>query len=246
MLTVLSIPVLGTVLGASMVFFMKKKMNEKFMKALLGFASGVMVAASMFSLLIPALSDPLSNVYVITIGFLSVSVFVLLIDTFTPHIHAGGNKKEGVSLNVSKTLMMFLALAIHNIPEGFATGIVFTNTGELNASLPLIIGIAIQNFPEGAIISLPLYDQGNSKLKSFLVGAASGLVEPIAAVLAFVMAGIFTSILPFTLAFAAGAMLYVVVEELIPESQSGEHSNVGSVSFTLGFVVMMLLDVLLG
>lgn len=253
---VLLVPLLGTTLGAAMVFLMRNEMNARLEKALLGFAAGVMIAASVWSLLIPSI-DMAAEQGVIPwvpalVGFLLGIVFLLLIDTLTPHLHLASDKPEGVKSGFSKTTMMLLAVTIHNIPEGMAVGVAFAgavmgNTGiTMAGALALAVGIAIQNFPEGAIISLPLRSEGNKRGKSFALGVLSGAVEPVGAILAIALASIVTPILPYMLAFAAGAMIYVVVEELIPEMSQGEHSDVGTIFFAVGFSVMMMLDVALG
>lgn len=252
----LLIPFLGTVLGAGMVIFMKDKMDQRVEKALLGFASGVMIAASIWSLLLPSI-DMSEQQGVIgwipaAVGFMLGILFLLLLDTVVPHLHLETDKPEGMPASLKKTTMLVLAVTLHNIPEGMAVGVVFAgvlagNTGiSLAGAFALSIGIAIQNFPEGAIISMPLKSEGLSKTKAFLDGAASGVVEPIAALLTILLTGLITSVLPYLLSFAAGAMIYVVVEELIPESQAGEHSNIGTIGVSIGFVLMMILDVALG
>lgn len=253
---VLLVPLLGTTLGAAMVFLMRNEMNARLEKALLGFAAGVMIAASVWSLLIPSI-DMAAEQGVIPwvpalVGFLLGIVFLLLIDTLTPHLHLASDKPEGVKSGFSKTTMMLLAVTIHNIPEGMAVGVAFAGAVIGNAgitmagALALAVGIAIQNFPEGAIISLPLRSEGNKRGKSFALGVLSGAVEPVGAILAIALASIVTPILPYMLAFAAGAMIYVVVEELIPEASEGEHSNLGTIAFAIGFALMMMLDVALG
>lgn len=252
----LLIPFLGTVLGSGMVIFMKDKMDQRVEKALLGFASGVMIAASIWSLLLPSI-DMSEQQGVIgwipaAVGFMLGILFLLLLDTVVPHLHLETDKPEGMPVSLKKTTMLVLAVTLHNIPEGMAVGVVFAgvlagNTGiSLAGAFALSIGIAIQNFPEGAIISMPLKSEGLSKTKAFLDGAASGVVEPIAALLTILLTGLITSVLPYLLSFAAGAMIYVVVEELIPESQAGEHSNIGTIGVSIGFVLMMILDVALG
>lgn len=252
----LLIPFLGTVLGSGMVIFMKDKMDQRVEKALLGFASGVMIAASIWSLLLPSI-DMSEQQGVIgwipaAVGFMLGILFLLLLDTVVPHLHLETDQPEGMPASLKKTTMLVLAVTLHNIPEGMAVGVVFAgvlagNTGiSLAGAFALSIGIAIQNFPEGAIISMPLKSEGLSKTKAFLDGAASGVVEPIAALLTILLTGLITSVLPYLLSFAAGAMIYVVVEELIPESQAGEHSNIGTIGVSIGFVLMMILDVALG
>lgn len=239
-----------------MVFLMKNKINNKVQKLLLGFASGVMIAASIWSLLIPSIdmAEEQGTIGWIpaSVGFLLGIIFLLVLDTIIPHLHLDSNKPEGMKAKLKKTTMMVLAVTLHNIPEGMAVGVVFAgaitgNTGiTMAGAFTLAIGIAIQNFPEGAIISMPLKSEGMSKTKAFLFGTLSGIVEPIAAIVTILFTNTVVSILPYLLAFAAGAMIYVVVEELIPESQSGEHSNIGTIGVAIGFVIMMVLDVALG
>ena len=252
----LLIPFLGTTLGAGMVFLMKNKINKKIEKLLLGFASGVMIAASVWSLLIPSIDMAKTQNIVewipATIGFMLGIIFLLILDSIIPHLHLHTDKPEGLKAKIENTTMMVLAVTLHNIPEGMAVGVVFAgalaqNTGiTLAGALALAIGIAIQNFPEGAIISMPLKSEGMSKLKAFLYGTLSGIVEPIGAILTIALTNLVVPILPYFLSFAAGAMIYVVVEELIPESQNGEHSNIGTIGAAIGFIVMMILDVALG
>lgn len=252
----LIIPFAGTSLGAAMVFLMRNKMNPHVEKLLLGFASGVMVAASVWSLLIPSIEmsgdSSLPAWLPPAIGFLLGIGFLLLLDTVTPHMHLNSDKPEGPRTHLKKTTMLVFAVTLHNIPEGMAVGVTFAgamtgNTGiTIAGALALSIGIAIQNFPEGTIISMPLKSEGMSKPKAFLMGVLSGIVEPIAAIITILLINIIVPALPYILAFAAGAMIYVVVEELIPESQSGEHSNIGTIGVALGFVIMMILDVALG
>ena len=252
----LLIPFLGTTLGSGMVFLMKNKINKKIEKLLLGFASGVMIAASIWSLIIPAL-DMAEEQGIITwlpatIGFLLGICFLLVLDSIIPHLHLNTDKPEGLKSKIQKTTMMVLAVTLHNIPEGMAVGVVFAgamaqNTGiTMAGAIALAVGIAIQNFPEGAIISMPLKSEGMSKSKAFLYGTLSGIVEPIGAILTICLTNFVVPILPYLLSFAAGAMIYVVVEELIPESQTGEHSNIGTIGVAIGFVIMMILDVALG
>ena len=246
------IPFLGTTLGAATVFFFKgSHLNVRLEKALLGFASGVMVAASFFSLLMPALDT--GDIFSTVAGFLSGMLLLLLFDSILPHLHVHSDVPEGLKVKkrLSRTLMMFLAVLLHNIPEGAAAGvaIVSANNGELisdSATLALVIGIAIQNFPEGAIVSLPIREEGKSRLAAFGYGVLTGVVEPLAALMMFLFSGIITPFMPFALAFASGAMLYVVIEELIPEASEGEHSNIATIAFALGFALMMILDVVLG
>ena len=252
----LMVPFLGTTLGSAMVFFMRKEMNKKIEKMLLGFAAGVMIAASVWSLLIPAIdmAEEQGKIAWIpaTIGFLGGMAFLLVLDTLIPHLHLESSEPEGIEANLKKTTMLVLAVTLHNIPEGMSVGVTFAgaiigNAGVTMAgAFALAVGIAIQNFPEGAIISMPLRSEGVSRLRSFAYGALSGIVEPVGALITILLAKQIVPALPFLLAFAAGAMIYVVVEELIPESQSGEHSNIGTIGVAFGFVIMMILDVALG
>ena len=252
----LLIPFLGTTLGAAMVFFMKNKINDRVQKILLGFASGVMIAASVWSLLIPSIDMAEEQGVVAwipaSVGFLFGIIFLLVLDSVIPHLHLNSEKPEGVRAKLKKTTMMMLAVTLHNIPEGMAVGVVLAgaltqNSGiTMAGALALAIGIAIQNFPEGAIISMPLKSEGVSKPKAFLYGTLSGIVEPIGAIITILLTNLVVPILPYLLSFAAGAMIYVVVEELIPEAQEGEHSNIGTIGVALGFVIMMILDVALG
>jgi ZIP family zinc transporter len=252
----LLIPFLGTTLGSAMVFFMKNKMNNKVEKLLLGFASGVMIAASIWSLIIPSI-DMAKEQNVIswipaTIGFLFGILFLLVLDSIIPHLHLNSNKPEGLKAKLQKTTMMVLAVTLHNIPEGMAVGVVFAgaisgNSGiTMAGAIALAVGIAIQNFPEGAIISMPLKSEGTSKSRAFLYGTLSGIVEPIGAIITIALTSLVVPILPYLLSFAAGAMIYVVVEELIPSAQTGEHSNISTIGLAIGFVIMMILDVALG
>ena len=250
------IPFVGTSLGAACVYIMKKEMNPFVNKALLGFASGVMIAASVWSLIIPAI-DMSSNMGKLSfipaaVGVLVGILFLLMLDKLIPHLHSNSNEPEGIKKNnLKKATMLVLAVVIHNIPEGMAVGIVFAgalNEGALitlAGAFALSIGIAIQNFPEGAIISMPLRSEGLSKNKAFLYGVLSGVVEPIGAIVTIMFSGLITPFMPYLLSFAAGAMIYVVVEELIQEASQGEHSNVGTIGFAIGFVLMMILDVAL-
>ncbi len=254
-LTGILIPFLGTSLGAACVFLLKKEMNAVVQKAMLGFAAGVMVAASVWSLLIPAMdmSGEMGKLAFIpaATGFMVGILFLLGLDKVVPHLHLDGEEQEGPKSSLKKSTMLMLAVTIHNIPEGASVGIVLA--GALNGdsmitmagAIVLSIGIAIQNFPEGAIISLPIKEEVGKK-KAFAMGVLSGVVEPIAAVLTLLLATYVTPFIPYMLAFAAGAMIYVVVEELIPESAEGEHSNMGTIGFAIGFVIMMILDVALG
>ena len=246
----LLIPFAGTALGSAFVFFMRKEMPAWMQKVLMGFASGVMVAASVWSLLIPGM-EMSESVWPVTIGLMGGFAFLLLIDYVTPHLHPLGGE-EGPKSHLSKTAMLALAVTIHNLPEGMAVGVALA--GALNAevsmsvagALALSLGIAIQNVPEGASISMPLRAAGNSRRKSFLVGAMSGIVEPLGGALVILLASVVTPAMPYLLAFAAGAMLYVVVEELVPEASQGPHSNIATVGFAVGFALMMALDVVLG
>ena len=250
------IPFLGTMLGAACVFFQKNNMLPLVQKVLTGFAAGVMVAASIWSLLIPAMDQVESMgkfAFVpAVIGFWLGVLFLLALDFVIPHMHLGSSEAEGPKTNLKKTTMMVLAVTLHNIPEGMAIGVVYAGLllGEqeisLAAATALSIGIAIQNFPEGAIISMPLQAEGMKKPKAFVLGALSGIVEPIGAVLTVLAAGLVVPVLPYLLSFAAGAMIYVVVEELIPEMSQGKHTNIGTIAFTAGFTLMMMLDVALG
>ena len=252
----LLIPFAGTLIGSAFVFFMKKEMPALLQKALLGFASGVMVAASVWSLLIPSMEmsagEGICTVLPAAIGFIAGMGFLLAVDYLTPHLHIGDESPEGLKARISKTAMLALAVTIHNIPEGMAVGVVIAGSLQDGigiapaAAMATAIGIAIQNIPEGAIISMPMRAAGNSRRKSFLIGGLSGIVEPIGAVLVILLASLMTPILPYFLAFAAGAMLYVVVEELIPEASVGQHSNISTIGFAIGFVLMMVPDVVMG
>ena len=250
------IPFLGTTLGAACVFFMKKELNPRVQKVLLGFASGVMVAAGVWSLIIPAIdqSENLGKFAFVpaAVGIALGMAFLLVLDTVIPHLHVHSDKPEGLRAKLKETTMLCLAVTLHNIPEGMAVGVVFAailaeGSGiTLAAAFALSIGIAIQNFPEGAIISMPLAGNGNGRLKSFFYGMLSGIVEPIAALITILLTAQIVPLLPYLLSFAAGAMLYVVVEELIPEASEGEHSNLATIGFAVGFILMMILDVALG
>ena len=250
----LLIPFLGTVLGSAFVFFMKKDMPVLLQKMLLGFASGVMVAASVWSLLIPSIEMGTGKMAVVpaVIGFLLGMAFLLFIDYITPHLHIGNDHPEGPRSKLSRTAMLSLAVTIHNLPEGMAVGVVLAGALQSNlgistaGALAMSIGIAIQNIPEGAIISMPMRAEGNSRMRSFILGSLSGIVEPLGGLLVILLASFMTPILPYMLAFAAGAMMYVVIEELIPETSEGEHSNIGTIGFAIGFALMMVLDVVLG
>ena len=243
------LPLAGTMLGSAFVFFMKKDIPDRLQKALLGFASGVMVAASVWSLLIPSIDMASESVVPGAVGFMVGILFLLLIDELTPHLHLGSQKAEGPRSKLSRPAMLALAVTIHNLPEGMAVGVVFAGEEQgltLTAALAVAIGIAIQNIPEGAIISMPMHAEGNSRWRSFLIGSLSGVVEPLGSVAIILLASVLGTALPYLLAFAAGAMMYVVIEELIPETAQGRHSNLSTIGFALGFVLMMAMDVLLG
>ncbi|MBR4579881.1 MAG: ZIP family metal transporter [Lachnospiraceae bacterium] len=252
----LLIPFLGTALGSGCVFFMKKQLGEKVQKALTGFAAGVMVAASIWSLIIPAMeqSEKMGRLSFLPafIGFWIGILFLLLLDSVIPHLHLNAEQSEGPKSKLQRATMMVLAVTLHNIPEGMAVGVVYagllsgSTTITAGGALALAIGIAIQNFPEGAIISMPLCAEGKSKGKAFLDGVLSGAVEPVGALLTILAAGFFVPAMPYLLSFAAGAMMYVVVEELIPEMSEGKHTNIGVIMFAVGFTLMMALDVALG
>ena len=250
------IPFLGTSLGAACVFFMKHALRERVQRALTGFAAGVMVAASVWSLLIPAISQSAGmgrlSFLPAFAGFWAGVLFLLALDHVIPHLHANSGQTEGPRSRLQRTTMMVLAVTLHNIPEGMAVGVIYagylSGSAQVTAAgaLALSLGIAIQNFPEGAIISMPLRSEGMGKARAFRDGVLSGVVEPIGAVLTILAAQHVVPALPYLLSFAAGAMLYVVVEELIPEMSQGTHSNIGTVFFAVGFSVMMVLDVALG
>ena len=252
---IILIPFLGTTLGAACVFFFKNSIGIKTQRALTGFASGVMVAASFFSLIIPAL-DQTSDMgklgfIPVSVGFVVGMLFLLVLDIVTPHMHAD-KSEEGPRSGLKRTTKLILAVTLHNLPEGMAVGIVCAGWLQGNekisfmGALALALGIAIQNFPEGAIVSMPLLAEGMPKGKTFLYGMLSGIVEPIGALLVIAASGLLIPVMPYLLSFAAGAMIYVVVEELIPEMSEGEHSNIGTICFAAGFVLMMALDVGLG
>ena len=251
----LLIPFLGTALGSALVFFMKKELDVKLQNVLSGFAAGVMVAASVWSLLIPSMemvSDKGKLAFIpAAVGFCVGMIFLLILDKIIPHMHID-NSEEGPKTKLQKTTMMVLAVTLHNIPEGMAVGILYAGWASGSAqitqagALTLALGIAIQNFPEGAIISMPLHSKGLSKGKACWYGILSGIVEPVAGFLTILLASQISSILPYFLSFAAGAMIYVVVEELVPEMAEGEHSNLGTIAFMIGFALMMILDVALG
>ena len=254
---------LATVLGAAMVFFFQKEMGELTQKLFLGFAAGVMVAASVWSLLIPAMEmaeeqaapgtpRALAVGVPVFVGFAAGVAFLLLLDRLMPHLHMGSDEPEGLPARLKRTTMIVLAVTLHNIPEGMAVGLTFSvaaadpSQGALAGAVALALGMALQNFPEGAAVSLPLKAQGVGNGKAFVCGALSGVVEPVFGLLIVLAAGQAVTVMPWLLAFAAGAMLYVVVEELIPEARLGEHSNTGTLSVLTGFLVMMMLDVFLG
>jgi len=253
----LLLPLLGTVLGSAFVFFIKHDMPTLLQKTLLGFASGVMVAASVWSLLIPSIEMSASEgalaVFPAAVGFLVGMGFLLLLDQLTPHLHLGSDTPEGPRSHLSRTTMLSLAVTLHNLPEGMAVGVVIVGAMQggmheitASAALAVSLGIAIQNIPEGAIISMPMRAEGNSRWRSFMIGSLSGVVEPLGGVAVILLASILTPALPYLLAFAGGAMIYVVIEELIPEASQGEHSNVSTIGFAAGFVLMMVMDVVLG
>lgn len=252
----LLLPFLGTTVGAACVFFMRREMSLRLRKVLLGFAAGVMVAASVWSLLIPSMevgeADGSGRIVPAAVGFLFGILFLLLLDRFIPHQHFDSTQSEGPHTRWSRTSKLALAITIHNVPEGIAVGITLAGALEQSAylsmagALALSIGIALQNFPEGAIVSMPLRELGNSRRRAFLIGTLSGAVEPVAAVLTMLLAGMILPVFPYMLAFGAGAMMYVVVEELIPETAEGPHSDLGTIGFAVGFVLMMVLDVVLG
>ena len=255
-LSALILPFLGTVLGAACVFFMKGQMHRRLQRSLTGFASGVMVAASIWSLIIPAIeqSEHLGKLSFLPAfsGVWAGFLFLLLLDKLIPHLHMNSDQPEGAPSTLGRSTMMVLAVALHNLPEGMAVGAVVAGMlmGSEGVSaagvLALSLGIALQNLPEGAIISMPLASGGVKRSRAFGYGVASGIVEPIGAILTILLAELMVPVLPFMLAFAAGAMLYVVVEELIPEMSEGSHSNIGTIFFALGFTLMMMLDVALG
>lgn len=253
----LLIPFIGTSAGAACVFLLKDELKPGVQKLLLGFASGVMVAASVWSLLIPAMnmSEPMGKWAFIpaAVGLLLGMAFLLVLDKTIPHLHLGSDTPEGPKKKLGRSTMLLLAVTLHNIPEGMAVGVVFagviSGSSEMTiaGAIALAVGIAIQNFPEGAVISLPLKSETGMKSgKAFIYGVLSGIVEPVAALATVLISNLITPILPYVLAFAAGSMLYVVVEELIPEASEGDHSNIGTIAFAIGFVLMMVLDVALG
>ena len=250
------LPFIGTTLGSACVFLMRKKINKNVEKLLLGFASGVMIAASIWSLLIPSIDMAKESNMIpyipAAVGFVVGMLFLLLLDKLVPHIHLESTEPEGIKTSLKKTTMLVLAVTLHNIPEGMAVGVVFAGMLAQNAGITLAgafalsLGIAIQNFPEGAIISMPLKSEGMSKIKSFWYGTLSGIVEPVAAILTICLSQIVVPILPYLLSFAAGAMIYVVIEELVPEIKSEGSSSIGIFGVAIGFVLMMILDVALG
>ena len=255
-ITGILIPFIGTASGAACVFFMWRTLSKQVQRVLTGFAAGVMTAASIWSLIIPAMDMEKEKGKLAflpaVVGFWCGILFLLLLDSVIPHLHMNADKAEGVPSKLARTTMMVLAVTLHNIPEGMAVGIVYagfmSGSAEMSSggAFALALGIAIQNFPEGAIISMPLHAEGKSKGKAFADGVISGIVEPIGAALTIIFAGLFLPAMPYLLSFAAGAMIYVVVEELIPEMSEGEHSNIGVIMFSVGFTLMMVLDVALG
>jgi len=246
-----------TTAGSALIFFFKKNISGRLNKIFLGFAAGVMIAASVWSLLIPALNESAANGWgrlsfvPAAVGFIGGGLFLLLIDVIVPHLHPGSKESEGLPIELKKTTKLFLAITIHNIPEGLAVGFAFGAALAINTdaaflgALGLALGIGIQNFPEGAAVSLPMKAETHSNWKAFLIGTGSGAVEPVAAIIGVVLAYQIVALMPWLLAFAAGAMIYVVVEELIPEARLGEHSNLGTWGVMTGFVLMMILDVAL-
>ena len=250
------IPFLGTTAGAACVFFMKKSLGDLVQRSLAGFAAGVMVAASIWSLLIPAIEQSAAMgtfaFFPALLGFWLGVLFLLALDHLIPHLHVGSEQAEGPKSRLARTTMMVLAVTLHNIPEGMAVGVVFSGAENgaphisLAAAFSVSLGIAIQNIPEGAIISMPMRAAGNSRWRSFVLGSLSGVVEPIGAIAVLLLASLIMPALPYMLAFAAGSMFYVVVEELIPEASSGQHSNLSTIGFAIGFVLMMVLDVVMG
>lgn len=254
MTPILLLPFLGTSLGAAMVFLLRGKLSERLRKLLMGFAAGVMVAASVWSLLIPSLEMSAERGgitwFPAAVGFVLGILFLLLLDSLIPHLHIGSDTPEGITRHCQwqRTTMLSVAVTLHNIPEGMAVGVILATAMaegsmiSMSAAWALAIGIAIQNFPEGAILSMPLHSEGMPRWKAFLIGALSGAVEPVASVLTILLIGWIAPALPYLLAFAAGAMVYVVVEELIPEAQAAPHSNIPTLGFTAGFVLMMILD----
>ena len=252
----LTIPFLGTVLGAACVFFIRGQMKQNLKRGLLAFAAGVMVAASVWSLLLPAIeaSEHLGKLSFApaAVGFWAGILFLFILDKITPHLHLGSQTPEGPRAKLKRTTMLTLAVTLHNLPEGMAVGVVFAGADNgaahisLASAVAVSLGIAIQNVPEGAIISMPMRAAGNSRWRSFIIGSLSGAVEPVGAIAVLLLASLLMPVLPYMLAFAAGAMFYVVVEELIPEASSGQHSNLSTIGFAVGFVLMMVLDVVMG
>ena len=255
-LLIILLPFLGTIIGSSFVFFLKGQMAKKLQRALMGFAAGVMVAASVWSLIIPAMEQSSHmgkfSFFPAFIGVWGGVLFLLILDHVIPHLHINSDCPEGMSCQLKKPTMMFFAVALHNLPEGMAVGVVAAGwlSGDVSisvsAALALAVGIAIQNVPEGAIISMPMRSDGMTRTRAFGYGVVSGAIEPVGAIITILLAALMVPILPYLLAFSAGAMLYVVVEELIPQMSEGEHSNIGTVFFTVGFSLMMVLDVALG
>ncbi len=255
-LSIIAIPFLGTILGASTVLFARRSVSARLNNALLGFAAGVMVAASVWSLIIPSidLAEWMGRLSWIpaAVGIILGMLFLLALDSLVPHIHPGTDTREGVTSSLGKRQMLMLAVTLHNIPEGMAVGAVVAGalTGDagisITAAMALAVGMAIQNIPEGAIISLPLRGEGLTRKRAFGFGALSGIVEPISALVMILLFEHIAGVLPYLLAFSAGAMLYVVVEELIPETQQGRHSDIGTIAFAVGFIIMMILDIALG
>lgn len=248
------IPLVGTLLGSALVYIMKKPtMNKNIERILLGFAAGVMVAASVWSLINPSIEMSINQGKIAwlpaSIGFILGILFLLGLDNLIPHLHLHSNEPEGTRAEMKKTTMMLLAVTLHNIPEGMAVGVALAGAidGSISiaSAIALSIGIAIQNFPEGSIVSMPLRSEGMSKNKAFSCGVLSGIVEPIGAIITILLTSLVVPILPYLLSFAAGAMIYVVIEELIPEAMEGEHSNIATIGFSIGFIVMMILDVAL-
>lgn len=255
-LLIIMMPFVGTVIGSSSAIFLGERLAAKMQNTLLGFAAGVMVAASVWSLLIPAINEAEAQAVVAwvpaLVGFIGGILFMLLLDMLTPHLHPASNTPEGMRTSLGRSAMLMLAVTLHNIPEGMAVGVVVAGalSGQVDIStagaVTLALGIALQNVPEGAIISLPLRASGNSRLKSLAYGTASGIVEPLASIVTILLIEHLIGAFPYLLAFAAGAMIYVVVEELIPESKNGAHSNLSTIGFAVGFAAMMVLDVALG
>lgn len=250
------IPFIGTLSGAACVYFLKNELSTFLQRSLSGFAAGVMIAASVWSLIIPAIdqSEWMGKLSFIPafIGFWLGVLFLLFLDHAIPHIHAATNEAEGPKAKLSRNTMLILAVTLHNIPEGMAVGAVYSgflsgnSTISAMSAMALAIGIAIQNFPEGAIVTMPLLKEGYSKFKAFMFGIVSGIAEILGAVVTIMLTNVIVPVMPYMLSFAAGAMVYVVVEELVPEACEGEHSNIGTIAFALGFSIMMVLDIALG